>query len=153
MSSAKQLGLSRRKLTMDQAREIRLSMSCNRDMAERYNLEISAIERVRKGVTYGTLQPDERDALEKRALQYGRTAPPANSRFSLAENLLIIGDHRIHGGDQDRQEAMDAAHECRHGRLSHDRTPACGCWLGELAAVVDLPMKMTLVSKPEELAA
>lgn len=54
--------------------------------------------------------------------------------------LLLVGNQRIHGGDMDRQEAMDAAWECRHGRLSHDRTVACGCWLGELAPVVELPV-------------
>jgi hypothetical protein len=52
-------------------------------------------------------------------------------------NRLIIGDQRIHGGDMDRQEAKDAAYECRlHGRLSHDSTPACGCFPGEPAPVV-----------------
>jgi hypothetical protein len=28
----------------------------------------------------------------------------------------------------DRIDALDAAHECRHGRLAGDRTPPCGCW-------------------------
>jgi len=32
-----------------------------------------------------------------------------------------------------------AAHECRHGRLPLDRTPACGCWPQEGAAVLALP--------------
>lgn len=60
-------------------------------------------------------------------------------RFRLAYGLLIIGDQRIHGGSMDRQEAKDAAHECLlHGRLSHDPTPPCGCWPGELAVVVEL---------------
>lgn len=59
---------------------------------------------------------------------------------------LIVGDQRIHGGDMDRQEAKDAAHECRrHGRLSHDPTPACGCWPGELAPVVVLPVDRSSV--------
>ena len=31
-----------------------------------------------------------------------------------------------------------ADHECRHGRLPFDRTPPCGCWAGEGAAVVAL---------------
>jgi hypothetical protein len=31
-----------------------------------------------------------------------------------------------------------ADHECRHGRLSGDRTPPCGCWREEGAAVVAL---------------
>jgi hypothetical protein len=54
---------------------------------------------------------------------------------------LLIGDQRVHGGHMDRQEAKDAAHECRaHGRLSHDSTPPCGCWPGELAPVVALPV-------------
>jgi hypothetical protein len=29
--------------------------------------------------------------------------------------------------------------ECRHGRLAFDRTPACGCWPQEGAAVLALP--------------
>jgi hypothetical protein len=29
--------------------------------------------------------------------------------------------------------------ECRHGRLPFDRTPACGCWPDESAAVLALP--------------
>jgi hypothetical protein len=32
-----------------------------------------------------------------------------------------------------------ADHECRHGRLPFDRTPACGCWAEEGAAVLALP--------------
>lgn len=32
-----------------------------------------------------------------------------------------------------------ADHECRHGRLPLDRTPACGCWPQEGAAVTALP--------------
>ncbi len=31
-----------------------------------------------------------------------------------------------------------ADHECRHGRLPGDRTPPCGCWPEEGAAVVAL---------------
>ena len=31
-----------------------------------------------------------------------------------------------------------ADHECRHGRLPFDRTPACGCWPQEGAAVIAL---------------
>lgn len=30
-------------------------------------------------------------------------------------------------------------HECRHGRLPFDRTPACGCWRLEGATVTALP--------------
>ena len=32
-----------------------------------------------------------------------------------------------------------ADHECRHGPLPFDRTPACGCWPQEGAAVLSLP--------------
>lgn len=32
-----------------------------------------------------------------------------------------------------------ADHECRHGRLAFDRTPVCGCWSQEGAAVLALP--------------
>ena len=32
-----------------------------------------------------------------------------------------------------------ADNECRHGRLPFDRTPACGCWPQEGAAVLRLP--------------
>jgi hypothetical protein len=31
-----------------------------------------------------------------------------------------------------------ADHECRHGRLPRDRTPACGCWPEEGAVVLAL---------------
>jgi hypothetical protein len=31
-----------------------------------------------------------------------------------------------------------ADHECRHGRLPGDRTPSCGCWPQEGAAVIPL---------------
>ena len=34
-----------------------------------------------------------------------------------------------------------ADHECRHGRLPLDRTPSCGCWLQEGAAVLALPAR------------
>ena len=54
-------------------------------------------------------------------------------------SLLLIGDQTVRYGHQDRQEAMDAVYECRHGRLSHDSTPACGCWLGEPAPVILFP--------------
>ena len=32
-----------------------------------------------------------------------------------------------------------ADHECSHGRLPFDRTPPCGCWPQEGAAVITLP--------------
>jgi hypothetical protein len=61
-------------------------------------------------------------------------------------NRLLVGDQRIHGGSMDRQEAKDAAWECRrHGRLSHDPTLPCGCWPGELAPVVGLPVDRSSV--------
>lgn len=31
-----------------------------------------------------------------------------------------------------------ADNECHHGRLAFDRTPACGCWPEEGAAVITL---------------
>ena len=31
-----------------------------------------------------------------------------------------------------------ADHECAHGRLPGDRTPTCGCWPNETAAVIAL---------------
>jgi hypothetical protein len=31
-----------------------------------------------------------------------------------------------------------ADHECRHGRLPFDRTPTCGCWPQEGAALLTL---------------
>lgn len=65
---------------------------------------------------------------------------PHPERFLLEPYLLIVGDQRVHGGHMDRQEAMDAMYECRHGRLSHDSSPACGCWRGELAPVIALPV-------------
>ena len=35
-----------------------------------------------------------------------------------------------------------ADNECRHGRLPFDRTPACGCWPQEGAAVLSLPSRL-----------
>ena len=42
-----------------------------------------------------------------------------------------------------------ADHECPHGRLPFDRTPACGCWPEEGAVVVALtrPAEEYLVSR------
>jgi hypothetical protein len=42
-----------------------------------------------------------------------------------------------------------ADHECRHGRLPFDRTPACGCWSEEGAAVSALtrPVEKQLVGR------
>ena len=34
-----------------------------------------------------------------------------------------------------------AAHECRHGRLAYDRTPACGAAPQEGAAILGLPRR------------
>jgi hypothetical protein len=34
-----------------------------------------------------------------------------------------------------------ADNECPHGRLPFDRTPSCGCWLQEGAAVLALPAR------------
>ena len=34
-----------------------------------------------------------------------------------------------------------ADHECPHGRLPLDRTPSCGCWPQEGAAVLALPVR------------
>ena len=63
----------------------------------------------------------------------------SQERFRLEEYLLAVGRIQTVGlHDQDRQEAMDAVNECRHGRLSHDKTPGCGCWRGELAPVLAL---------------
>lgn len=33
-----------------------------------------------------------------------------------------------------------ADHECKHGRLRFDRTPACGCWPGEEGVLLALPL-------------
>lgn len=145
MSSAKALGEARRALTAEQAREVRLSRGSNREMSQAFGVEITAIERLRKGLTYGPLLEDERAALAGRQ--------QSNNRFRTADYVLLIGDRTVRGGHQDRQEAMDAEYECKHGRLSHDSTPPCGCWLGEIAPVVDLPEQMTLIPEVEELAA
>jgi hypothetical protein len=36
-----------------------------------------------------------------------------------------------------------ADHECLHGRLPFDRTPSCGCWPREGAAVLALQVRPT----------
>ena len=36
-----------------------------------------------------------------------------------------------------------ADHECPHGRLPFDRTPSCGCWPQEGAAVLPLQARST----------
>jgi hypothetical protein len=42
-----------------------------------------------------------------------------------------------------------ADHECRHGRLPHDRTPPCGCWPEESAVVLALsrPVRRPLTGR------
>jgi len=35
-----------------------------------------------------------------------------------------------------------ADHECRHGRLPGDRTPACGCWPEEGAVMLKLTRRL-----------
>ena len=45
-----------------------------------------------------------------------------------------------------------ADHECRHGRLPFDCTPACGCWAVEGGAVLALPRRPP-VSRPGRRAA
>ena len=45
-----------------------------------------------------------------------------------------------------------ADNECRHGRLPFDRTPACGCWPQEGAAVLALPRPSEMPSKDRRAA-
>jgi hypothetical protein len=45
-----------------------------------------------------------------------------------------------------------ADHECRHGRLSFDRTPPCGCWPKEGALVLALPALSQLANSSAHAA-
>jgi hypothetical protein len=45
-----------------------------------------------------------------------------------------------------------ADHECRHGRLPYDRTPACGCWPQEGAAVLGLRQRQSASSSERRAA-
>jgi hypothetical protein len=45
-----------------------------------------------------------------------------------------------------------ADNECRHGRLPFDRTPSCGCWLQEGAAVLALPARAAERSADKQAA-
>jgi hypothetical protein len=45
-----------------------------------------------------------------------------------------------------------ADHECGHGRLAFDRTPPCGCWPQEGAAVLVLPAGATEPSEDRRAA-
>jgi hypothetical protein len=61
------------------------------------------------------------------------------SQFSFSARYALAmaecgGRCRIEAGALGRL----ADHECRHGRLPFDRTPACGCWPQEGAAVIIL---------------
>lgn len=42
-----------------------------------------------------------------------------------------------------------ADHECRHGRLPYDQTPACGCWPQEGAALITLAVARSGASSRE----
>lgn len=42
--------------------------------------------------------------------------------------------------------------ECRHGRLPHDRTPACGCWPQDGAAVIIPPARRAAGASNREAA-
>jgi len=45
-----------------------------------------------------------------------------------------------------------ADHECLHGRLPFDRTPAWGCWPQEGATVLALPGRRTTFSLSQRVA-
>jgi hypothetical protein len=45
-----------------------------------------------------------------------------------------------------------ADHECRHGRLAFDRTPPCGCWPAEGAAVLALPHRAATPTRGQRAA-
>jgi hypothetical protein len=45
-----------------------------------------------------------------------------------------------------------ADHECRHGRLPDDRTPACGCWPQQGAAVIILRVPRSAGGSDREAA-
>lgn len=128
-----------RKLTLQQAREIRLSMESTREVARRFGVRPKAIEALRAGFTYGPLAADERAAHGARKQIRGKPTGggprvedaawrldahavlqvgpmfPVRGRLDLAERL-------------DRVAWLDANEECRHGRLPGDRTVVCGCW-------------------------
>lgn len=132
MSSASLARLSerhaeQRKLTPQQARSVRLSLDRADVEGARYGMSAAAISQLRRGETYGALKADERRARQEREARDDRWPPPTT-------DVLVIGDlfARDHGedglADQDRQEQLDAAHECKHGRLPTDRSAPCGCW-------------------------
>jgi hypothetical protein len=137
-------GGRQRLLTTEQARDARLSMETDVQAAQRLGVSTALLNKLRSGLSYGPLLADELDArAERRKLGYAgrRTNTRPGKRlggsepFRLVEHLLTIGPlfpAGAIGGDQDRQEAMDAAYECAHGRLPHDTTPTCGCWPQEI---------------------
>jgi hypothetical protein len=45
-----------------------------------------------------------------------------------------------------------ADHECDHGRLPFDRTPACGCWPQEGGAVITLRVRRLVARSSREAA-
>jgi len=45
-----------------------------------------------------------------------------------------------------------ADHECRHGRLPFDRTPPCGCWPQEGAALLAIPRRRPALSSTRRAA-
>lgn len=114
-----------RKLTAKQAREVRLSGDGHVPLARRFGVVPSVIRDIRAGVRYGPLRPDEQAAQDRRTAK-------DDGRLSLADYMLIVGSNKREGMiEPDLMEMTDAARECEHGRLPHDRTPACGCWPGE----------------------
>ena len=61
-------------------------------------------------------------------------SPPSFSAHYAAALPQCGGRCPIEAGVLDKL----ADHECRHGRLPLDRTPACACWPAEGAAVLAL---------------
>lgn len=107
-------------------RKIRLSPLSGTQLAAQYRSSVGGIEKLRAGRRYGPLQPDEENAQRQRR----------NKRLPVFAEPMTFDDYRLRVGplfgggmltDQDRQEAMDAAHECEHGCLAHD--DRCDCWV------------------------
>lgn len=125
-----------RKLTDEQVREIRLSMDSADVASRRYRVHHRTITNVRQGSAYGPVAPDEARAHIARARDANRTSTTINGKLVDTRQItdpvsyIVVGPLFPGAGlaDQDRQEQKDAAHECRHGALPHDRVIRCDCW-------------------------
>lgn len=122
---------SPKKLTQEQAREIRLSPLGGTVVGRLYGVDRRIVDNLRTGHSYGPLRMDERAAHAARA----RTPDPiVEAHFQTFHALKVGRVFPVQGHPDlaawfDRVDMLDAAHECPHGGLPSDRVVSCECWV------------------------